>query len=80
MSVIEKRASCRPEHDDLGGCYNCCERCNYDQHICHFCGERLRHNSTEYNGLRHFLSDCRPDLIDGSYDDGKTVYPDGPMV
>jgi hypothetical protein len=68
-------------HDKYGACYNCCATCNYDRHICHFCGESLHHNSTDGKGNRHWLSDCRPDLIDGTYDGGgKTVYTDGPMV
>jgi hypothetical protein len=25
------------------GCYYCCEACNYDRHICHFCGDNLTH-------------------------------------
>ena len=32
-------------------------------HTCHFCGEWLDDNSCEYNGDRHWLSDCRPDLV-----------------
>lgn len=23
--------------------YKCCDRCNYDTHICHFCGDNLGH-------------------------------------
>jgi phosphoribosylaminoimidazole carboxylase (NCAIR synthetase) len=24
--------------------YNCCEKCDYDRHICHFCGDPLGHD------------------------------------
>lgn len=24
--------------------YVCCERCNYDRHMCHFCGDSLGHS------------------------------------
>lgn len=34
-----------------------------NNYICHFCGEELQPDSTEYNGARHWLSDCRPDLV-----------------
>ena len=27
-----------------------CESCNYNQHICHFCGDDLRHDDTLSNG------------------------------
>lgn len=50
-------------HDKEGACYNCCNKCNYNQHICHFCGTELTHNSKESSGKRHWLSDCRPDLV-----------------
>lgn len=51
------------EHHRYGGCYECCDACNYSTHRCHFCGTSLNHDSTEYGGERHWLSDCRPDLI-----------------
>ena len=62
-----------------GCCYYCCYSCNSDTHICHFCGGYLDHNSYEYNvetkqKERHWLSDCRPDLVE----DGP--FTDGPMV
>lgn len=25
------------------GCYYCCERCNYDRHLCPGCGDNLPH-------------------------------------
>jgi hypothetical protein len=50
-------------HHRYGGCYACCAACNYVTHQCHFCGENLNHDSTESSGKRHWLSDCRPDLL-----------------
>lgn len=39
--------------------------CNheYDNLQCHFCGEYLCKDSYDPKGNRHYLSDCRPDLI-----------------
>ncbi|MFY3742206.1 MAG: hypothetical protein HMLIMOIP_002670 [Candidatus Nitrosomirales archaeon] len=34
-----------------------------DYHQCHFCGEYVK-DGYESNGRRHFLSDCRPDLVE----------------
>lgn len=34
-----------------------------DYHQCCFCGEYVR-NGYEFNGERHYLSDCRPDLVE----------------
>jgi hypothetical protein len=34
-----------------------------EYHHCHFCGTEVK-NGKESNGDRHFLSDCRPDLIE----------------
>lgn len=84
---IEFRDGCIVEmHQNHGACYMCCDDCNHDRHICHFCGERLYHDSYEDDAKenRHYLSDCRPDLIDGSYfrERGLPVelHTDGPMV
>lgn len=47
--------------------------CDCDRHICYFCGEYLDHNSYAYeNGekVRHWLSDCRPDLVE--HEEGPT--------
>lgn len=32
------------EYLAAGHCYWCCSTCNYDRHICHFCGDSLDHN------------------------------------
>lgn len=40
-----------------------CDQCNYRGHTCHFCGEDLDHESFAPGGKRHWLSDCRPDLV-----------------
>lgn len=32
-------------------------------HTCHFCGEWVNKGYT-HQGKRHFLSDCRPDLVE----------------
>ena len=34
-----------------------------EPHPCHFCGEYVIHGY-ESNGRRHYLSDCRPDLVE----------------
>lgn len=33
-------------------------------HQCYFCGTYVDENSLETNGKRHYLSDCRPDLVE----------------
>ena len=33
-------------------------------HQCHFCGEWVRDGYETSSGERHFLSDCRPDLVE----------------
>lgn len=76
-------------HAVYGACYFCCMDCNYENHHCHFCGERLNHNSTEGSLATgtlklHYLKDCRPDLVDGSYYTERDLpiepHSDGPMV
>lgn len=44
--------------------YETCDKCNYQDHRCHFCGEDLDHESFDPKGQRHWLSDCRPDLVE----------------
>lgn len=34
-----------------------------EYHSCHFCGTEVK-DGKEYNGTRHWLSDCRPDLVE----------------
>lgn len=34
-----------------------------EYHQCHFCSEYVK-NGLESNGKRHYLSDCRPDLVE----------------
>lgn len=34
-----------------------------DWHNCHFCGELVKHGH-DSEGKRHYLSDCRPDLVE----------------
>ena len=42
---------CRSEqHARDGGCSWCCDSCNYDRHICLFCGDPLRHDGRLWNG------------------------------
>lgn len=66
-----------------GSCYRCCDACNYNRHLCHFCGTELDHNSYEtvpvttdggrtggWGKKRHWLSDCRPDLVE--HEEGPT--------
>lgn len=70
---IEPKEGCDLErHEIEGACYKCCDRCNYQSHHCHFCGTDLSHDSFEYvydketkvtSKVRHWLSDCRPDLV-----------------
>jgi hypothetical protein len=33
-----------------------------EYHTCHFCGTYVL-NGYEHDGTRHYLSDCRPDLV-----------------
>lgn len=33
-------------------------------HSCHFCGTQVNKEGYEVKGDRHFLSDCRPDLVE----------------
>lgn len=44
--LFEGLKGCTKElHEQHGGaCYYCCETCNYDRHVCHFCGDPLKHN------------------------------------
>lgn len=58
-----------------------CDACNYDTHTCHFCGAGLDHESYEAQGgglyERHWLSDCRPDLV--AHEPGPLcTWPDDP--
>ena len=36
-------------HEEVGACAYCCDRCNYDNHRCHFCGDPLRHDDSPYD-------------------------------
>lgn len=49
-----------------------CDKPN-DTHTCHFCGTDVCNHGYEdaSHTKRHFLSDCRPDLL--------ATYTDGPM-
>ena len=35
-----------------------------EYHQCHFCGEYVNKEGFNYKGERHYLSDCRPDLVE----------------
>lgn len=41
---------------------------DWDKHIhghqCHFCGEWVLDGVSTHTGERHYLSDCRPDLVE----------------
>lgn len=39
-----------------------------EYHQCHFCGTDIK-DGKEYNGKRHWLSDCRPDLVEHEISD-----------
>lgn len=44
-------ARCLPDkHAKEGGCFVCCQQCNYDLHICFFCGDPLTHDDKMSNG------------------------------
>lgn len=43
-----------------------------EYHTCHFCGTEINKEGYEYNGSRHFLSDCRPDLVEHEIGDDCT--------
>lgn len=36
---------------------------NKEWHTCHFCGENVA-DGYDFKGERHWLSDCRPDLVE----------------
>lgn len=59
-------------HKLYGGCFECCDKCNYDTHRCPACGEELNHDSTDGSGKRHWVSDCRPDLVEHEIGDACT--------
>lgn len=42
-------------------------------HSCHFCGTQTRYG-VEVNGKRHWLSDCRPDLVEHEIGSDCTWY------
>lgn len=35
-----------------------------EYHPCHFCGDSVNREGYDPKGDRHFLSDCRPDLVE----------------
>lgn len=45
-------ALCTPKlHEKYGGaCFYCCPTCNHDRHVCHFCGDTLKHDGRLWNG------------------------------
>lgn len=64
--LVLPRPDCdRADHERVGACYMCCEKCDLDRHKCPACGMDLTHNSYEdWAGTRrHWLSDCLPDLF-----------------
>lgn len=48
-------------HKRQGGCFNCCEKCNFDQHFCLGCGTPLLHN-----GLEAKTEETHPDCTDNA--------------
>ena len=44
--------------------YETCQDCNYDKHVCHFCGEPLDHEGYDPAGNLHDVKFCRPDLVE----------------
>lgn len=42
-----------------------CDKCNYNNHICMFCGNDLTHAEDD-NRMTH-LRDCRPDLFEDEF-------------
>ena len=43
--------------------YRVCDYCNYEKHMCHFCGETLTHSDHDFSGNHHTAEYCRPDLF-----------------
>lgn len=43
-------------------------------HQCHFCGEYINKEGYEHGGKRHYLSDCRPDLVEHEIGEDCTWY------
>jgi hypothetical protein len=44
--------------------FEICDRCNYDRHYCHFCGDSLTHDDYDSGGNLHDAKFCRPDLFE----------------
>lgn len=50
------------------GCYSCCDKCNYDRHICGGCGEPLSHlgngfTVTVYGNGKEYKYFPHPDCV-----------------
>lgn len=45
-----------------------------DFHTCHFCGAYVNKEGYDYSKERHFLSDCRPDLVEHEIGETCTWY------
>lgn len=43
-------------------------------HSCHFCGTYVNKDGYEHSGKRHYLSDCRPDLVEHEIGETCTWY------
>lgn len=44
--------------------YETCEKCNYADHRCYFCGSDLDHVGYDTDGNNHTVEFCRPDLVE----------------
>jgi hypothetical protein len=59
--------------------FELCDRCNYDRHLCHFCGEPLSHDGYQFDGQLHDVAFCRPDLV--AHEPGPLcTHPDDPEL
>lgn len=59
--------------------YEVCDYCNYDRHLCHWCGEYLTHSGHDTEDIYHDTAYCRPDLVE--HEPGKLcTWPDHPEL
>lgn len=48
-----------------------------NENTCHFCGAELNEDGYEHSGARHWVEDCRPDLVE--HEPGPLcTWPDDP--
>lgn len=53
----EEYAPHKCEHEKGEGCMWCCQRCNYDTHMCGGCGTIVGHNETTCPDCKKYYSE-----------------------